>query len=420
MFRTAPTYTSTHLSSRRYDLDWLRVIAFGLLILYHIGMFYVTWGFHVKSVHVSPAAEPYMMLLNPWRLSLLFLISGVALRFAFDKAPSKRGGYPRFTFMRTLQLIIPISFGIHFIVAPQSWLQLLENGEIHESFWAFFPHYIIGTSTKYSVHIPTWNHLWYVVYLMLYTLVLAPFAKPFSKFMQSSGAKMTRFFFESRFGVFWVIFLPALPHLIYRTLLDQHFPTTHDVVTDWANHAHSFTFLLTGFLLAKDKAFWAVMERGRFLFVGFALGLGLLLTVTWAHWDVIEKTEIFLWPARYGRVLYAWIAIAALLSLAQRFLNKPSPVLTYMTEAIFPWYILHQTLLIMAGYWLTRQGLSVGVEFAGVLLATVGGCFLIHELFIRRFNLIRPLFGLKLKKKEISLLPLPRVQNKTTLGRADA
>ncbi len=64
---------------RRYDLDWLRIIAFGLLILYHSGMFYVTWGWHVKSVHAGPEAEWAMLLLNPWRLSLLFFISGVAL-----------------------------------------------------------------------------------------------------------------------------------------------------------------------------------------------------------------------------------------------------------------------------------------------------------------------------------------------------
>lgn len=386
-------------SARRHDLDWLRIIAFGFLIFYHIGMFYVSWGWHVKSVHAGPAAEPFMRLLNPWRLSLLFLISGVALRFAFDKAAIRGLSHRRFTVARTLRLFIPILFGIHFIVAPQSWLQLLESGEINQSFWAFYPEYFIGTSEKYSVTIPTWNHLWYVVYLMIYTLILAPFAKPISQFMQQTGAKMTGSIFRGRLGVIWLVLLPVLPHLIYRLFLDQRFPTTHDVVSDWANHAHSFTYLLIGFLLAKDAAFWSAINRGRKVLCGLAIILGVTLTLIWNNWDAVVEAETFLWPARFGRVFFAWSVIASLLGLAQYYLNRPSRMLSYMTEAIFPWYILHQTLTIMAGYWLTRQGLPVGIEFAGVCIATFGGCVLIHELFIRRLNFVRPLFGLKLKKK---------------------
>ncbi len=396
MIKTATPYTP---HQRRYDLDWLRIIAFGLLIFYHIGMFYVSWGWHVKSVHAGPAAEPLMRLLNPWRLSLLFLISGVALRFAFDKAlqnkPHNRlKAGAKFTAWRTWRLILPIMFGIHFIVAPQSWLQLLETGEITKSFWAFYPEYFIGTSERYSVTIPTWNHLWYIVYLMLYTLLLAPFAPVISKFMAGRGQAITAKIFNNRFGILWLILIPVLPHLIYRAFLGQHFPTTHDVVTDWANHAHSLTYLLTGFLLAKDQNIWRTIERARKLLICSVVILGLIMTLTWNNWDAVAETP-YLWPARFGRVLYAWLVIAMLLSLAQRYLNKPSQILTYMTEAIFPWYILHQTLTIMAGYWLTRQGLSVGLEFIFVTLATFGGCLLIHELLIRRWKIVRSLFGLK-------------------------
>ena len=407
-------------SARRHDLDWLRIIAFGLLIFYHIGMFYVSWGWHVKSVHAGPAAEAFMRLLNPWRLSLLFLISGVALRFAFDKAASNRGGHARFTVTRTVRLLIPIMFGIHIIVAPQSWLQLLESGEITKGFWAFYPEYFIGTSEKYTVTIPTWNHLWYVVYLMIYTVILAPFAKPLSKLMQGAGATATQKIFGRRFGLVWLIGLPVLPHLIYRMFLDQNFPTTHDVVSDWANHAHSFTFLITGFLLAKDKAFWAAISRWRKVLWVLAIALGAALTLIWNNWDAIVDAETFLWPARVARVFFIWIVIASLLGLAQHYLNRPSRALNYMTEAIFPWYILHQTLTIMAGYWLTRQGLSVGVEFAGVCLATFGGCVLVHEIFIRRFNVIRPLFGLKFKRKSPAAKRTERVNPNETMRRLDA
>lgn len=60
---------------RRHDLDWLRVIAFGLLVLYHVGMDYVTWDWHVKSPTTQLMLQPVMLLSSPWRMSLLFLIS---------------------------------------------------------------------------------------------------------------------------------------------------------------------------------------------------------------------------------------------------------------------------------------------------------------------------------------------------------
>ena len=386
---------STPLETRRYDLDWLRIIAFGLLIFYHIGMFYVSWNWHVKSAHSSPAIEPVMQLLNPWRLSLLFFISGIALRHAMDKAAARHRGLLKFTGLRTWKLLLPIMFGIHVIVAPQSWLQLLETGEISSGFWQFYPEYLIGTTERYSITLPTWNHLWYIVYLMLYTLILAPFAKPLSKFMRGTGARITQSLFIHKFGVLWVLVLPVIPHLAFRFLLDEKFPTTHDVVTDWAHHAHSFVFLLTGYLLAKDQAFWNVMNRAFKPALLLSLTLGISLSFIWKNWSWLIETETPLWPAQAARVFYIWIVIAALCGGAQKWLNKPSPILSYMTEAIFPWYILHQTLIVMAGYWLTRQSISLGVEFCLVSLATFGGFLIIHEVFIRRWKFIRPFFGLK-------------------------
>ena len=63
---------------RVYWLDWLRIGAFGLLVLYHVGMYYVSWPFHVKSPHPVAGLEPWMRLVEPWRMSLIFLVSGMA------------------------------------------------------------------------------------------------------------------------------------------------------------------------------------------------------------------------------------------------------------------------------------------------------------------------------------------------------
>ena len=77
-------------SARLYFLDWVRILAFLLLILYHVGMYYVSWDWHVKSPHANDAIEPLMMLSSPWRLGLLFLISGAASSFLLAKLGAGR------------------------------------------------------------------------------------------------------------------------------------------------------------------------------------------------------------------------------------------------------------------------------------------------------------------------------------------
>ena len=385
--------------ARRYDLDWLRIVAFGLLILYHTGMFYVSWDWHVKSVHAGTQAEWLMRLLNPWRLALLFFISGLALRFAADKL-----GPLTLSRERIVRLGLPIIFGMAVIIAPQSWLELVEMGEFDGSLLAFWPIYL-NFGSDFSVTTPTWNHLWYIVYLLPYTLILAPLARPVSRFMSTTGRDWSRFVFSGRFGVAAILLLPMLPFFAYRILLDPHFPTTHALVDDWANHAHSFTILLIGFVLAKDPAFWSAVRRATVWAGMGALVLGIGLTLIWSHWDAFAASNAWaVWPARLARIAYAWLAILTLLGLSQRWLNRPSRVLTYMTEAIFPWYILHQTLTIMAGFWLTRQGLPVAAEASLVLLATFGGCAVLHECVIRRAHILRPLFGLKLRKRSYAIM----------------
>jgi len=381
--------TDLTLHQRRYDLDWLRIIAFGLLIFYHIGMFYVSWGWHVKSQYAGSFSEPAMRLLNPWRLSLLFFISGIAIRFAIDKARLAPFAWKRFW-----RLFIPLTFGVWVIVAPQSWLELLTTGETTKGFFGFYIDYHIGV---FSIMTPTWNHLWYVAYILIYTFLLIPVARPLARFMTGPGARLSHKIFSGKPGVLAMIILPFVPHMIYRIYLDPQFPTTHDVVNDWANHAHSFTVFLMGFLIAKDEAFWKAANRALPWAAAITAALAIWLSIVWYDWDGYVEAGHNLWPARTGRVLYAWLAILTLLGLAQKYLNRPSKILTYMTEAIFPWYILHQTLIVMAGYWLTRKDLGAPLEFATVTAMTIAGCALIHECLIRRISILRPLFGLKFK-----------------------
>lgn len=366
--------------SRRYDLDWLRVAAFVLLIFYHIGMFYVTWGWHVKSPHAGPVAELPMMLVNAWRLAVLFFISGIALRYAAEKGPRLPFAGKRFA-----RLAAPIVFGMAVIVAPQAYYELLSKGVIEPGFLAFYPDYL-SFAQKFPIVTPTWNHLWYVVYLLVYSMI-AIAAAPLLNRLGAMLAKAP--------GAGWAILLLApLPFLIYRFTLTSAFPTTHALVDDWANHAHSFTIFLLGFLVAKNERFWTAVRKALPAALAFVALCVVLFGWAWRGdvWPRLEQDAAVLNGLRALRIVYGWAVIVALAGLGMRFLNRDSAILRYLTNAVFCWYILHQTITVVSGYHLAKLALPAGAEFALLTTATFAGCALGYEI-ARRIPALRYLLG---------------------------
>ena len=375
---------------RRHDLDWLRIIAFGILIFYHVGMFFVTWGWHVKSPGANEGPELLMRLVNPWRLALLFFISGVALRFLADKIGS--ASMARDRLVRIAPVIV---FGMAVLVMPQTWFELRQQGLIEANFASFYADYL-RPNVLHGLITPTWNHLWYVVYLLVYSLLLAPLIPAMRALGQGPVGQFVGRVWTGRLGPVLVFILPVLPFFAYRVWLDPHFETTHALIDDWANHAHRLTILIIGFYAAKSPTFWNAVRR--------VLPLALVYAVFYAGifaWALARPgddwagQEVLLWAVRLGRILYAWAVILSLLGLAQLFLNRDGPARRYLTQAIFPFYILHQTITVSAGYYIAQAGWDVWTQFVVLVAVTIGGCALGFEL-IRRVKWVRPLFGLKI------------------------
>ena len=371
-------------TARRYDLDWLRIIAFGLLIFYHVGMFYVTWGWHVKSVYAAPTVEPLMSVVNPWRLALLFFISGVAIRFATDKAESPG----RFARSRVVRLGLPLMFGIYFWVMLQAYYQVRQSGEFTGSVFAFYPDYV-ALEQSFSTITPTWNHLWYLAYLLVYILVTIAILPWLQRIPESSAWQaLTK-------RPLIVVFVLILPFAINEAWLSPIFPTTHELINDWAHHAHRFMIFLVGYFVAKDASFWRSVDKVWKFTPVLAIATWLILQngqdiADWTHEYLSDSELRFIFS--YVATLYSWACILTLLGFAQRFLNRESSQLRYLTGAIFCYYVLHQTITIIAGYYLTNYQLGVSVESLLVLAITVAGCALGYEI-IRRVPGVRVLFG---------------------------
>jgi hypothetical protein len=351
-------------ATRRYDLDALRVGAFLLLLLYHLGMFYVSWDWHVKSNHILPALEPWMGVLNPWRLSLLFVISGAATRFMSEKGTTRE-----LAGQRSQRLLIPLAFGMILIVAPQSWAQVVEQNGYTGSFLDFWPRYLTFDSS-FGIILPTYNHLWFVVYLWVYTM-LALALRPF-------WAAMDR-------AVAWVlkgpalIVLPALVFGLYRATAERAWGETHIVFADGYGHLQYGTAFLIGLLMARSDAAWEFLVRRRLAIlaaVGATLALGLYLR----PYEYIEGSGWLGVAGAFVREAYAWTTICALFGYARQYIRSGSPLLTTLTEAVFPFYIIHQTAIVLAGHFLKPLGLPVLAEAGTILAIEVAACLATYGL----------------------------------------
>lgn len=369
---------TSRATERQYGLDWLRIGAFGLLILYHIGMFFVPWGWHVKTAQPIAWLEWPMMAINPWRLSLLFLISGIVSRALMAKLAAPRA----FAASRSSRLLIPLAAGMIFFVAPQPWFELRDKGVYDFGFIHFWLHDYFEFGGSRGTPLPTWNHLWFVAYLWAYSMLLAVLAA-----LPTGVRAKLQSAFERLFRGWRLFVLPIAWLIFVRAILFPIFGETHALVDDPAAHAvYAFAFFF-GVGLARADGLWATIERHWKLALGAAaLGCALLF---------LAQAEMLVPTVRAGaRGLLAWSAILGLLGLARLHLSYDSPVRRYLTEAIFPYYIAHQTIIVAVGFWLKHAGVGAAGEFMAILIATIAGCALTYEI-ARRVNWLRPFFGLK-------------------------
>jgi glucan biosynthesis protein C len=388
---TAPIMTT---STRRYDLDWVRILAFALLILYHTGMYYVSWDWHVKSPFASTTIEPLMMLSSPWRLSLLFLVSGAATAFLF--ARSSDG----FLGSRSRRLLIPLIFGMLVIVPPQSYYEVVEKAGYSDGYLAFWARYLAGDDTFCRdgdcLDLPTWNHLWFVAYLWVYTVVLWLALRLAPRVVQRIESAAPRWLRGAA-----LLIVPILIFAALRMLMVARFPSTHGLFDDWHNHAQYFSVFLFGFLVARSDSIWEQMRSQRW--IALALAMLSYAFVAWyfnfsPYTDENPPPETLRNLQRLIYCINSWASIAAILGFARQFNPGDSAARRYLTEAIFPFYIVHQTAIVVYAQALKPLTLTPAVEGPLLIAMTFATCFASFEI-VRRVRWLRPLFGLRLQER---------------------
>jgi hypothetical protein len=321
-------------------------------------------------------------------MELLFLVSGLAVNFM-----RRRGSLGRLAGKRSVRLLLPLVFGVLVVVPIQPYVQGLSNHLVEPGFGHFLLRYWSGgpwpagafTGWQYGF---TWNHLWYLPYLWVYTMLLLG-AMPALE--SRLGQRLRAVVLRLRGPA--LLLLPAIPLFAWDRLLASRYPFTGALWGDWYAHALYFSMFLYGYLLGTDTGLWAELARLRRISLSSALACFALYLAGIRLLPDAAPTAVW-WIVHALRYAYLWTAICAVLGWGHAYLDRPFRWLPYAREAVYPWYVLHQSLLLLFAWRLMPLGLGPVVEPVLIVLATVGGCALLHECVIRRVRWLRPLFGL--------------------------
>jgi peptidoglycan/LPS O-acetylase OafA/YrhL len=387
--------------NRRHDIDVLRILAFALLIAYHIGMVYVAdWGFHFKSPHQWEWLQWPMIAVNRWRMSLIFLVSGLALGFAL-----KPHRLMAFAGRRTVRLLLPLVVGIIAVVPIQAYCEAVANGVVEPGLIDFLRRYLAFrpwpeggfAGAEFGF---TWNHLWFLPYLWLYTLLLITMLR-LGRAGPVPDPDSSRHL-PGHWPAWVLITLPTLYLFAGLYWLEPRFETTHALFDDWFSHATYLPIFLFGFMVARSQDFWRRIDRILPATAGLALlalSVYMGLRVAGRQLSPADLAALPDWDwfaiSRFAHATYQWCALLTIIGAAQRWLNRPWSWLPRANEAVYPWYILHQSLIVPLAFYLAPLNLSGGTEVLLVTAGTVLGCLAIHELVLRRSRWLRPLFGMK-------------------------
>jgi hypothetical protein len=379
---------STVTSNRRYELDWLRVFAILAVFLYHSTRFFNLGDWHVKNIDTYVWVEMWNIFATRWMMPLFFIISGASLFYAIGKS----AGWKRFYVDKFLRLMIPVIIGTVTHGALQVYLDRLTHGQFSGSFFSFLPEYFngvylgIGMPGNFAFH---GMHLWYLLFLFIYTLIC------YRLFIWLKGNgrnildRITSFF--SIPGLIYLGF--TAPLLIMKALIPQ--PVLEAGNGGWA-FLYYIWFLISGFIIVSSKRLQQQIMNQRW--ISLLLGVGL----STAYLIQLFSQSRWIFPAWTTDWIYtllsffsAWCWLFAILGFSMRYLAFNRPFLSSANEGVLPFFILHQTVLLCIGYFVMPWEIHDAAKWVLVFTSSFIVIIALYMLIIRKFEVLRFLFGMK-------------------------
>ncbi|MET8601258.1 acyltransferase family protein [Streptomyces althioticus] len=374
-------------AGRRGELDVLRALVVVGLVFFHSALvFSPDDDFYVKNTTTTGAVTVLAGFGVVWAMPMLFLVAGLGARHSL-----RRRGPARFARERLLRLGVPLVFGTVVLCPLPQWLRLRAADPAYDepylTFWgrflsvrpdpADFPFVLEGE------HFET-GHLWFVVLLLAFCLLLAPFATVLTGWADRAAGAVR--------GRPALLLSPAPLLAAVNALLGME-----ENYAGWNRWAY-LLFFAYGFLLAGDERV-RVPTRRAAVRVGVA---GVALFAGTAPGFVAGDDPFTAWTpaalatrALFGAAGWCWVlAILGLLDRRPRFRQGMPPVLAYLAVAALPLYVLHQPVVVAFAYGVVGRSAPAAVKYAVIVTASLVTLVLLYELGVRRWAVTRWLFGM--------------------------
>jgi peptidoglycan/LPS O-acetylase OafA/YrhL len=378
------------IPDRRYDIDWLRLMAVFLLFFFHAACIFHPWSdYYIKNDQLSPViAYIFVWTMGHWHMSLFFILAGASTYFALKK----RSGI-EYIRERVRRLFIPLVFGMLVLIPPQSYLGLINHSDYSQSFIAWLPNFFhLQTADLNGFFMGglTTGQLWFILHLFVYSLIALPL---FLYFNRDPGRRWTE-------RIASILMKPIVLFLLFPALL---VPISKFPWVLGGNPMFYITFFILGFILMSDKRLMDKIDRYRLILL-------LLGVVPLAGLIVMSATNS--WPSNipewadgimdaYRNAFVPWFFILALLAYGRRLLNFTNRFLKYFAEGAYPIYILHQTVLVAIAFFVVQWSISTGAKYAIIVALSFAGTILAYDILVRRTNITRFLVGMKPKPKKV-------------------
>lgn len=388
---------------RRYDIDWLRVILFALLIWFHYAVFSL-WQLRGEETGIegfNGALFFVIAVMHQWRLAALFVISGMGTAFAF-----RRRTWQTYLKERATRLGTPLLFGTYVL-----WFGIFDPIDTTRLLFTIFP----GSGAM------PYGHLWFIYNLLIYSVLLTPLFAHIRQNPDSSIVRGVRGVLEMPGGI-GIMLIPALLLSVNGVLFKPW--GFGEVGMEWEFPRYLLYFLFGYLMITAKEEYFAVLDRVRLPVTVLTPVLSIVWFLSQELGDIPQLMEggwveegypaFSFWTtiATLVQSFHAWFWCLFIFSWASKLLNRPSKWLAYLNEAVYPTYIVHMHLtflpiillyIIGAGYYL---GLAIGTV---LVMVGVMVCF---EVF-RRARFARPLFGIKGGNEEIvRLWPYNQIHDK--------